>query len=582
MVLILVLKKYEDLLNKIDDIKPNTTSELDSLIKQKQVEEGKLHQLRADRDYANSVLGRAESTRAITIAEMKRDIAHNIAQQTKNIERLEKTLADSKQALKDFNMVEYEKQVKYYQELEDALASNDAFDTYMRRELTDEVVDEHIINQFGDIVKIVINDDVPLPEHIKMLAEELRKQFDKIGREEVSIGKMKKSQYDANMLSYVTHILTEDGERFLVKSDKDIVKNMPGFGDEFGIGRIFNDYGISRTMKIFDRVTGIEIENPTIQQLNDFFKEELKGKNAYSDSIAEIYLTRMLKHNELMYDDAYMENMLERFGKDLEEVDIYDVASDSLSKGLHIDRDSKIVINYGMMKRSAHDFTTTELGLNISDDISDYLAYGKEHVLDELTGLSKLDINGQPEVITILEKIGRVANANAVKMKGEYKRNYKICFSDEMARITKNYMKEKYTPEIMKELYTGVYQGIVKNIDISRNLDEIAMPLAELNMGQVKGFDTYHTRLVARGINNVKFKYLNVEKQIKKESIHARKYLNDFVIRYNDIFDTDELKITMEEKLNVKFKSFDSENIKDKDKIFIDNFIHQKNNEFIW
>ncbi|HHY96627.1 MAG TPA: hypothetical protein GYA04_01200, partial [Acholeplasma sp.] len=114
----------------------------------------------------------------------------------------------------------------------------------------------------------------------------------------------------------------------------------PQFGKQLGYGRKFNPFGLSRKIKEIDW-----IEDPNILQLNEYFKRKygdiLKGKNVFQEDIAEIYLARALKHNELMYDDAYMREMLYVFG-------------DVLNKG-EIPKDGyKAVVNYGLLKEIVH------------------------------------------------------------------------------------------------------------------------------------------------------------------------------------------------------------------------------------
>ena len=50
------------------------------------------------------------------------------------------------------------------------------------------------------------------------------------------------------------------------------------------------------------------------REFNATMSETLKGANAFSDDLSDIFLTRMLKHEEIMYDDKVMNTFMERFG----------------------------------------------------------------------------------------------------------------------------------------------------------------------------------------------------------------------------------------------------------------------------
>ena len=211
-------------------------------------------------------------------------------------------------------IAKYKEEVLEY----DTLLNNaSAFETYVRSlgSADSKFVDSIIEKYNPHLGEYVLRNDLDFDETVRRTINQLRKEFITMGEGEISIGKLSQEQFDNLMYEYVTHILTPEGEKLFAKN-KEVFKKFIGFGDDFGYGRVFNPYQKSRTItKIPDGMGGY-IQNPTISQINEYFKQFTGGKNVLIDNLAEIYLTRAMKHNELMYDHKYMENMLELFGED--------------------------------------------------------------------------------------------------------------------------------------------------------------------------------------------------------------------------------------------------------------------------
>ena len=294
---------------------------------------------------------------AFRIAQLKVNYQKNAKRLTDSIEESQKAISELRKNMNNIKFEDVDKSMADIKVIDEATLNADAFDTYMRRQLGDDVVDSKIIGQYDELVRVALNDDVGLEEHVMAIAEELRKQFVKVGWEEIGVGKLTEGQFKNMMMEYVPNILTEAGVKHFAKQE--IEKKIPNFGDDFGIGRIFSQHGMARTFKIKNE-DGTWNLRPTIEQKNEYLNEVLKGKNAFSDNIAEIYLSRMTKHNELMYDNNYMQTMLEKFGKNFDDVD-------------EIEAGFKPIMNYGMLKQSMKEFTSMRIGLDMDKAITDYL-----------------------------------------------------------------------------------------------------------------------------------------------------------------------------------------------------------------
>lgn len=164
-------------------------------------------------------------------------------------------------------------------------------------------------------------------DKVAKYVEMLTKQFSDMGREEVGIGKLSKEQFLNMVNHYVPHIPTADGARF-IESSKEMKDYKARVTQELGYGQKWNPYAKER-----------QIKGKNIEEINKFFDAQLKGKNLFSENIADIFLTRALKHEELMYDDSYMRHMMDVFGT-------------SMKPGDEIEKGYKSVVNYGHLRET--------------------------------------------------------------------------------------------------------------------------------------------------------------------------------------------------------------------------------------
>lgn len=281
-----------------------------------------------------------------------------------------------------------------------------------------------------DTGKIVL-DGLPVDEEVKSLVKSLREKFMEMGQKEVEIGKLSKEQLEANLLNYLPRIPTPEGEAFF-RHINDITPSGENITQDFGFGVKFNPHGKSRTIK-----------GATVEEVNKYFKEEfpelLKGKNVFSENVADIYMARAMKHNEIMYDDKYMREMLEVFGKDIGEDGI-------------IEEGYKAVANYGMMKKSIEDYTAMSVSMRISEDVTDFIIKNKG-IVDSMAEKSGLDP------------------------------------AELLSKQIDEYVSKTFTDEVISDLASGFRDEIISSSKLpSGILGKEGMPMQELSAEQSKAF----------------------------------------------------------------------------------------------
>ena len=279
-----------------------------------------------------------------------KDFANRENDALKRIKDIEIEKAKIDEALKNGEFDKVDKLNNNIKRIEDAFASDDALESFMKGWIGESKVQEIISKNNPDVGKIYLDVRTDISDKIRELAKKLRDDFIQIGTEEVKIGKLKQEQLDALMYDYVAHILTPDGQKLFAKDD--IVKHIPNFGDDLGYGRKFNPHSLSRTITEIPDANGHWIKNPTIEQINEYFRQFTDGKNVFSEDIADIYLARALKHNELMYDNEYMNNMMNVFGK-------------SIGANGVVDDGYKAVVNYGSLKQYVQNTASQMANLQI-------------------------------------------------------------------------------------------------------------------------------------------------------------------------------------------------------------------------
>lgn len=290
---------------------------------------------------------------------------------------------------------EAEKLYKQLDDLEKALENDDALETYVRLTHGDKAIEDALHDANVTHSARIALEDMTESERVKEWVETLFNQFKKIGEEEVMIGKLKREQFEEMLGRYVPHILTEDGRKY-IDSLKELEPHKSSISRDLGYGLKWNPYAQSRT-----------IEGKNIEEINDYFRDKLQGKNLFSDNISDIYITRALKHTELMYDNAYMNTMMDVFGRTMRPDDV-------------IQDGYKAVVNYGQLKetiarlvRSQLDTVRRTQGVSGSEDLWNSLTKSTIQQLGLPPNI--LDDIATPMVELTQEQVARLAPHGVVK-----------------------------------------------------------------------------------------------------------------------------------------------------------------------
>jgi len=284
---------------------------------------------------------------------------------TKHINEFENTQKSLRMQLAKGDITKIDELTEKVKALDEVLANDEAFETYAKVTLKADY-DEAIRVRTGEVI---LNPNVNADEKVKQIAQMLRDDFVRMAKDEMSIDKLSRIQFEKMMLRYLPHVLTPEGEKFIRENMKELTKKGVSFGDVFGFGKkSYNPFAESRTIvylpKKIDKETGKVLEwykNPTIEQINNFFREALKGKNMFQEDIADIYLARAMKNLDLMYDDLYtFGSMMDNFGTKLRK-------NDPVTEGY------KAVVNYGQLRSSVYSKAMKNVLENTSRDSEEFV-----------------------------------------------------------------------------------------------------------------------------------------------------------------------------------------------------------------
>lgn len=400
------------------------------------------------------------------------ELEHSVHKVREELGKLEKSDA-VEQLMRD---------VQKYQE---ALADDDAFETWVRATYGDNIVDAAIKLDSPSVGEIVLNPDVEASDKIKQLAQRLRNAFNEMGREEVGIGKLQQEQLDNMALWYFPHILDEGGQK-LFANKEEILKKFPNWGDNFGYGMEWNPFAKSR--KIVRVPAAIDdagkvvgwIENPTVRQINDamrmIYGDVLKGKNVFSEDVADVFLTRALKNVDLMYDNEYMHTMLDIFG------DAYDgVAKEGY----------KPIMNYGKLREVSANTARLRLSVEISDAVDSFIRTNK-----------------------IMERISRQAIEEMDKLDKIGRFTYDEIFNRLLSKEIKEFIRAEYPDAVRKQLYRRYLEEFISVSQTQGLLEDLAVPMVQLNDEQIKGINLAYDEAKEMYANKIKKQYVSWEKNL--------------------------------------------------------------------
>lgn len=361
------------------------------------------------------------------------------------------------------NVIEKMKELKKLQENDnlyiEALKSADNFENFIRTHTSvgNAGVDKTLSEANAHLGEYVLDPKITVSDKVRDMAVMLREQFYEAGVKELEIGKLTQGQFDEMMDRYIPHILTPEGRKFfdgLAKNSADDTIQIKNFGAEFGFGREFSPHSKSRTIKKI-LLDGEWIENPNINQINEYFKPMVNGKNVFADSIADIYVARMIKHSELLYDDKYMNNMIKVFGSEFKEgVEGFENVS-----------------NYGKLKESSRGYASKNVTLDISDMITNHISS------DEV----QHTINTRLSILRDRSLIGKF--------------DEELAKDDIIKDIIEQFKKKKITPEFRQDLFK---QHLDDFLDISgtrKDIDEISKPFTVMTKKKIGSINKLNSDL---------------------------------------------------------------------------------------
>lgn len=355
---------------------------------------------------------------------------------------------------------------KKMKKLEEALVNDEALEVYAKQALGEEDFARAV--QRINVAKIVL-DDMDMSDKIKALIKELRADFIEMGKKEVEIGKLNPKQFEAMMWHYLPRFLTPDGKKYFRTKEglSEVRKTLPGFGDSYGYGRVWSPHGISRTIK-----------GSNIPDINKHFEEALKGKHLFSEDIADIYLQRALKHNELIYDNEYMHTMMNIFGKEYTGV---------------VEEGYNLVMNYGKLKDTSNSIAR----MNVTVDVSRAV---REH-LKSLEGRA------------ILERI-ESETLKAIKKGLNKGLTFKQLKNKNINAYIEKFVNETFPKERLNQMHIRYVDDFVNGSGASGALDDLAMPMIKLNDDIVKQFKQRFDDTIAKFTDNIREQLISIEKQM--------------------------------------------------------------------
>lgn len=474
-----------------------------------------LESLSRQLDLAEKSLGDMNKSYKSQYGKVYRDFKKRSTEIKQRIVKLEESYESFQASLDgaDFQKIdELSNQVKV---LREALDNDDAYEVYMRTKYGDARVDEVIAKSASpdSVGRIILDANATVNDKVRDVAQFLRDELSRMGELEVGIGKLHKGQLEVWEKSYLPHILTEHGEKIFENTDE-VIKKFPSWGDDLGYGMEFSPHSKTRSITSVV-INGQRIDNPNIMQINEAFLETynelLKGKNAFQENVAEIYNTRAMKHLDLMYDNYYMNNMMLIFG-------------DEYIPGL-IKEGYSNVMNFGKLREVTGVMARLNVSMEISDDITNHLR--------------------NPD----LQRRIRTQALEDVGDTNMYKKRVSELINAEIAK----FLDENYPDVVRRQLYTDNIQGILGSSDLSGALDDLAIPMVELNHAQIKGITDVYGAIKIKYFNHIKnhllrfasSKYYEMNKaklpkQIETDILRLdnnglRQYLNNLLPKYDEI-----------------------------------------------
>ena len=399
----------------------------------------------------------------------------NIEKLESNIDKLTKKYEASLGRFNKYSS-EVDEYVQHIKEIDDALSNLESLEVYSQVRMG---MDTSVFHE--KLSGVLLDPDLDISPGARDAANILRQELFTFGKAEVGMGKMSDEAFEAMTMEYLPHILTDEGKEAVLKN-KEVKKFIKGFGDDFGYGREFDPFAKSRKIKKIT-LDGEVINNPTIQQINEYFKEEMLGNKLFSENIADIYLQRATKNLDLMYDNDYMENMLELFG--------HDYINGPVREGFTTS------MNYGMLKKHNQQIVNAHTSIDISENISSWI--------DDEAIYQKAVMWADEELsMSFLSKSGVQAKK-------------KELINDFMTASIDDYMNNVLTKEVKDKMYAENLKAFYDTTGVGELVDDVALPISPLNELQIRGMRDATNTLQERYYAHIKTKYVGFDELKKSE-----------------------------------------------------------------
>ena len=413
-------------------------------------------------------LSEAKRARAEGIMEARnkyKDNHNKIMEFTERLtEEKDKLFKNNKSKVADIEKLS--KEISKYEEI---ISSNSAFETYMRSSegIGNEEVSSIMDKVNKNVGKYILDPEADYSETIRKISTDLKNELIDMGAKEVEIGRLGKGQFENLMEQYLPHMITPEAKKIIEANrgviDKEI-KGIQNFGAEYGFGRKFNPNAISRNITELV-IDGKVVKNPSIVQINDYFEPLLKGNKMFNETVGELFIARATQHTKLMYDNEFMEGMVNILGKDFT-----GVVEDGYSS----------VMNYGKLKQFSSDYAQKMSSLDKSDMISDYLA-------DEATQSSI-----SQRIIALTSEV-------------EYSKMSPEEISDTVYQeFVDGFIKRELTPDVTKAIFDKNLGNLMDASDTRKALEELQLPFTNVSAPQYEVMGRMTKELQERATLNIK------------------------------------------------------------------------------
>lgn len=344
---------------------------------------------------------------------------------------------------------------KEIEEIEEALLVDDALVAYVERTMGDDVVKNALWEANVRDTKLINLSERASSKQIEEEVLAIREALMNAGAKEVEMRKLDKDAFKAYMEHYVPHIPTEEGRRHF-NSMKDIKEHGTSVTQDFGYGQIWNPYSKSRT-----------IEGKNIEAINKFFSENEGVAKVFNDNIGEIYIDRMLKHNDLAYDDEYMRTMMDKFGYDIEGT---------------VKRGYKAVANYGLVKETMHEMARLKLKSNMSAKASAHYSDAYKDLYQEAKTILMGELKKERAEFYKNQRFFGTKE-NPTNLSGE---EFNSRVKQIMDSLPQPQKMAEYSDADMARFYDEAIDETLDEMRLTRDsLDAHAMPMIELTTEQM-------------------------------------------------------------------------------------------------